>query len=198
MKKAAKWTGSVLLILALSLFLFLMVAPRLGFHVLVVQSGSMSPAFPVGSAVILRQVDPSNISVGDVITYRSPKDPGKTISHRVIKVVPNDGSPMFRTKGDASEEADNYAVPAKYILGRIYFGIPFLGYLWAYLRTPLGFVTMVILPGALIIARETLRIAIHLRGSRRIGIKQSFKHTGSLGLKMNSSIISPQNPDIQG
>ena len=168
MKKAAKWTGSLLLILLLSLFLFLMVSPRLGLQVLAVRSGSMGPAFPVGSAVILGQVDPSEIKVGDVITYRSPEDPSKIVTHRVIKVVPNDGSPTIRTKGDASEEADNYAVPVEYVLGRIYFGIPFIGYLWAYLRTPLGLITMVMVPGALIIAREILQIVSRLRGLERV------------------------------
>ena len=49
----------------------LLVLPGLfGIHPLIVQSGSMEPAYPQGSMVYIRGTDPRKLSEGDAVTFR--------------------------------------------------------------------------------------------------------------------------------
>ena len=40
-----------------------------GFHLFSVESGSMTPEYPVDSLIIVREVEPESIQPGDVITF---------------------------------------------------------------------------------------------------------------------------------
>ncbi len=72
----------------------------LGYQFYVVQSGSMSPAFEVGTVIISRTPkDSSKLKVDDIVTFKT-KD-GATVTHRIIEVIKaEDGQIKYRTKGD--------------------------------------------------------------------------------------------------
>lgn len=155
--QVAKWSGIMLLVLIMVLALFVLFAPRLsGWQIDTVLSGSMSPVLKVGDAVVTKPVDPNAITVGDIITYRSPVD-GKLVTHRVVEVEKH-SAPIFRTKGDANSSADSYLVPAQNIVGKVSFHIPLLGYVAQFIKTPLGFILLLALPGAVIIGMELKNI----------------------------------------
>lgn len=120
----------------------------LGLEVFVVQSGSMEPAYHVGSVVYVRSVEPSELEVGDVITFNMSSSLRGT--HRIIEVVDDGGSRAFRTKGDANEEADLGLVRASSIVGKVVFSLPYLGYFAAYIQQPPGSY-LLISAGALIL-----------------------------------------------
>lgn len=124
-------------------------------HSYVVLSSSMSPTIGAGDVVIVREVPPSKVEKGDVITFRSDTGggPGR-ITHRVDEVVTRDGERRFRTKGDANEEADQHLVPPGDVVGRVAFWIPFIGYFVSFAGSDLGIVTFVIVPSVLLIANE--------------------------------------------
>ena len=63
----------------------------------------MTPTYPVNSLVIVREVEPQMIEVGDVITFVANED-GMLVTHRVISVDPSDKT--FRTRGDANNVDD--------------------------------------------------------------------------------------------
>ena len=68
-KKTANILSTLAVILALTLVL-LLVAPRVfGVHVFTVLSGSMEPAYPVGSMIYVKSVDPFQLKAGDVISF---------------------------------------------------------------------------------------------------------------------------------
>ena len=108
----------------------------LGYEVLVVQSGSMEPAYHVGSLVYVKPVDPAELEAGDVITFELGG--GVRGTHRILEVLNKDGSLFFRTKGDANEEEDANPVAAGAVVGRVAFTIPELGFLVAYMQQPPG------------------------------------------------------------
>lgn len=108
----------------------------LGLEVLVVQSGSMEPAYPTGSLVYLKKVDADKLDVGDVVTFKLSANVQGT--HRIIEVVEQDGQRLFRTKGDANEHADNGLLHPNDIVGQVIFGIPMMGYAIAYIQNPPG------------------------------------------------------------
>jgi len=94
-----------------------------------VASGSMSPALKVGDLVMIHGVRPSDIQVGDIIVF-DPPQASRTI-HRVTQVqtLPN-GTLQFQTRGDANPTEDVGWTSEQYVLGRVTYVIPLLGWLW--------------------------------------------------------------------
>lgn len=139
----------------------------LGFKPLYVMSGSMKPAFPVGSLIFVQKTAPEDIQVGDPITY-TINDAGDYSTHRVIAVESYEtsvrtltdeaGQPLldengdvqyeeyaleetcyyFQTKGDANELPDGTPVYYKNVVGVPRLTIPYLGYFAQWLQTPKG------------------------------------------------------------
>lgn len=73
---------------------------------LTVLTGSMTPAIPVGSVVVVRPVDPRTLQPGDIATYQVEEGEETFITHRVLKVH-NEGEGLsFTFKGDANRGAD--------------------------------------------------------------------------------------------
>lgn len=125
------------IVAALVLFALLVWGVRLfGINVFVVQSGSMEPAYPTGSIVYVCQTDAGKLKEGDVITFRLGDQLRAT--HRIVEVTQHNGGPAFRTKGDANDHADSGLVTPDHIVGKVLFGIPFLGYAIAYIQHPPG------------------------------------------------------------
>ena len=156
MKKVAKYFGLVVVILIMLAAALTLLAPRFDWRVDVVFSSSMEPELRVGGLVVTRPADAEKIRVGDIITFYHPLS-GELTSHRVIGV--EEGSSFhFRTKGDATEDDDSFVVPAQNVVGRVCFDIPYFGYFIQFLKTPLGSILTVCIPGLIIIALEVRNI----------------------------------------
>ena len=133
-KKTAKITGNILFALIL-IFVALLISVRLfGIQVYSVISGSMEPEYPVGSLIYVKKADPSDISVGDVITFVLPSNTPAT--HRVVRI--DEQNRCFYTKGDANEAEDGSLVHYKNVIGTPIFSIPYLGYVANYIQHPPG------------------------------------------------------------
>lgn len=156
MKKAAENFGFVVIILLITAAALTFLAPRFGWSVDAVFSGSMEPELKVGAVVITRPVDAEEIKTGDIITFYSPLSEQLT-SHRVI-AVEQGPSVHFQTKGDANEDADPFTLPAGNVVGKVCFHIPYLGYVTQFVKTPLGFLLTLCLPGLIIIVMELRNI----------------------------------------
>ena len=115
---------------------FLLAGIRIvGFTPYAVLSGSMEPAFHVGSLIYVKSVDPEDIKVGDAITFRlSGEDTAAT--HRVIEI--DRENQCFYTKGDANETPDASPVPYSSVLGRAVFTVPKLGLFSSWLSSAQG------------------------------------------------------------
>lgn len=95
-----------------------------GLHLYSVESGSMTPEYPVDSLIIVREVEPESIQLGDVITFVANAD-GMVVTHRVVSKDPVERT--FTTKGDANDVNDAVPVLWKNTVGKVVFGIPLLG-----------------------------------------------------------------------
>jgi signal peptidase len=113
-----------------------------------VLTGSMEPTLPVGSLVIISPVDPPSLQIGDIICYRFSDS--VLITHRIVNIT----SEGFQTKGDANEEPDRKIVTKNQIVGSVVVSIPILGYLGTFMKTPVGFLLMLIFPASLVIGFE--------------------------------------------
>ena len=146
--------ATVLLMLAVAALLVINVGPLVfPYRVYTVLSGSMTPTIPVGAQVVVVKVDASDIRVGDIITFERPSNPGVLITHRVIAVEPDGhGGSQWITKGDANSIPDSWRIPAQGAGYRYLFHIPYAGFLFAMLQSPLGRICFILAPALLLAA----------------------------------------------
>lgn len=120
----------------------------LGYKPFIVLSGSMEPEISPGDLILTKNVDPKEIKVGDIISFRT--DETTVVSHRVIEVLTEEGL-TFQTKGDANIGDDAGIVLPEDIEGTYLFRIGGLGNLALFLQTPVGLLVFVIIPFGLFI-----------------------------------------------
>lgn len=120
---------------------FLAVSPD--YQAQVVKGGSMKPTLNVGDVVIIGPVDGA-IKPGRIISYKIDDE---LVIHRVVSV--QDG--MIQTKGDANEDPDLQPVPISDVEGVFLCRVPYLGVLSSFVRTPVGWGVLVVLPAVLLI-----------------------------------------------
>lgn len=94
-----------------------------------VMSGSMAPAIPVGSLLVVSAAEPSALTVGDVITYQLPD---RVVTHRVVAIEEGAAGRLFSTKGDANAAVDGERIRLPESVGVVRSQLPFLGYLVVY------------------------------------------------------------------
>jgi signal peptidase I len=127
-RSLAKALPALLLCAAVAALLLLVVSRLLGYHVLAVLSGSMTPTHLVGGAVFVQPLEPDDIAglaAGDVITFVTADPDTTPITHRIV-AVNVDGT--FVTKGDASEGLDPDPVMPGQVRGTVVLHVPWLGY----------------------------------------------------------------------
>ena len=131
---AIRWLGRVVLIglasLVLLVLTLLVAVPRVTHGAaLTVLTGSMRPTLPVNSVLIERPVNPAHLRVGDIVTYQQQPGRAVYITHRVAAIDRSTSPAMFTFKGDANRVADPMPVPATAIRGKVWFDVPYAGWL---------------------------------------------------------------------
>ncbi len=138
-KKAWDIITTVIVVLVVIVAVMLVGVRLFGLQVFTVISGSMEPAYPVGSLIYVRETDPFTLEQGDVITFMLNEDTVAT--HRIVEVVPDEADASvirYRTKGDANEAEDGSLVHYKNVIGTPIFKIPYMGYVANYVQNPPG------------------------------------------------------------
>ena len=100
----------------------------------------METKINIGDLVIVKEIEPKNLKVNDIIAFREKKD--FVTTHRIIEVVNGDDI-CFKTKGDNNNTADDGNVCAKSIEGKYKFKIPKIGSAILFIQKPLGFMVMI-------------------------------------------------------
>ena len=106
-----------------------------GLRPYVILSGSMEPAYPVGSLVYVRSVAAETVEAGDPIAFVMNGD-GVVAIHRVVSV--DAAAATFRTKGDANDAPDAAPVAFASLIGMPVLCVPYLGYVSDYITRPPG------------------------------------------------------------
>lgn len=138
MKALAKlWNivSTILVALIVILAILLGGVRLVGLRPFAVLSGSMEPAYHVGSLIYVKACDPADVEVGDPITFVLDEDLN-VATHRVVEIDAE--NQHFYTKGDANNAPDGAPVYFKNLIGRPVFTIPYLGYFSNWITTPPG------------------------------------------------------------
>ncbi|MFC0302143.1 signal peptidase I [Virgibacillus soli] len=116
----------------------------LGYQPYTVVSNSMKPTFETGDLVIVKMLEAKDITVHDVITFQDSE--GRFVTHRVVDISQEDGSPVMKTKGDNNNVVDDDIVTSDALIGRQAFLIKNGGFIARFASSSLGFMLLIIVP----------------------------------------------------
>lgn len=134
--KVCSSLGTFIVILEIILFIPLVIPKLFGIQIYGILTDSMEPVLPVGSAVYVKEVNPSEIVVNDIIAFHLAADSGNVATHRVIEI--NTDQQEFITKGDFNDSPDVTPVSFERLIGKEILCIPNLGIFSKYLQTGWG------------------------------------------------------------
>ena len=122
----------------------------LGYHPVVVLSGSMEPTYHVGSVIYYKAAPFEQINVGDPITFVGAEG-GAMVTHRVVEK--DESARAFGTEGDANGSRDPGMVPYTNVVGKASkISIPYGGYFVNYGKQPIviGIMVLILLAGTVV------------------------------------------------
>lgn len=96
----------------------------LGLQGFTVESNSMAPKYPINSFLIVEDVAPNEIEIGDVITYVANEN-GMLVTHRVVSI--DSENKTFITKGDSNNIQDPSPILWGNMVGKVVYCIPKVG-----------------------------------------------------------------------
>ncbi len=182
MKRVLKWFSNVfigILIILVAFSIYSMIQSRnnpgmvpsiLGYKPMSVLSGSMRPALEPGDMIVAREVNPSDIKIDDIITYKVSEN--ILVTHRVVQVINENGELLFRTKGDANNVEDSSLISPEQLVGAFVFNIPKGGYIANFMRSPLGFGLLILLPIILLLGGELKNLLSNMASENRKSVSQ--------------------------
>lgn len=141
--------------IALALLMVGTVVPFAGYQVRIIETGSMAPTMPTGTAVFLNKA--AHYNEGDVITFERAGEKLPT-THRIVSNEVQSGVIYYTTKGDANDAPDQLKIAENDIIGRVWLAVPYLGYILAFLRTGIGFGLIIGVPFVAVMAEEILKM----------------------------------------
>lgn len=147
-----------------------------GFKMYIVNSDSMAATdFEAGDLILAKEVDPSTLKEGDIITFMSQDTDsfGETITHKIRKVTTDaEGNPGFITYGTTTNTDDEAIVTYPYVLGKYESHVPSLGTFFNFLKTTPGYFVCIFTPFMLIILYEGLKFFNLFRRYKREQIEE--------------------------
>lgn len=165
--KALKIIGNILysiLFLIVVLMLIIVIIQRTsnnsisigGYRIFAVATGSMVPKYEVGDVLISKEIEPSEIKVGDTVVYKGEvggfKD--KFVTHQIQSInKQEDGTYKFTTKGISNIEADP-EISETQVYGKIIYKVKTLSLISKLIANVYVFYFFVFVPIAIIIYKQ--------------------------------------------
>lgn len=133
-----------------------------GYSTLTILTGSMQRELPQGSLVLVKQVDPNTIEVGDNVTYMFSES--TSVTHKVVGIIESyrDGQRGFETRGVENSASDKELVPAANVVGKVIYHMPRAGAAaqWAGDHILLIAIVLFGIGGLLILLCKTIRFML--------------------------------------
>ena len=153
-------------LIALGLLLVVSLVPIPGnIQVKIVQSGSMEPTIKTGSLTVVKPL--ASYAVGDIIMFGPESKTQLPTTHRIVADEVRSGVFYYTTKGDANNGTDLQSVRESEVIGKVFFSIPYLGYLLAFAKKPLGFLLLIGVPTIIVILDEVATIRREMKSMKQ-------------------------------
>ena len=132
-----------------------------GYKMYIVNTDSMAATdFSAGALIFVKEVDPSTLKEGDIITFLSQDTDsfGETITHKIRKLTTDaEGNAGFITYGTTTDTNDKTVVTFPYVLGKYQSHINGLGTFFNFMKTTTGYFVCIFTPFMLIIIYEAVK-----------------------------------------
>jgi len=135
------------------------------YKLMVVQSGSMTPAIKMGSVVVVKPAD--EYKIGDVISFGEVTRTKAPTTHRIYDIKVTEGIPSYITKGDANNAPDQREVLQREVIGKVLFSVPYIGFAVSAAQKPIGFMLIIIVPAVIIVYDEIRKIIEEVKKSKK-------------------------------
>lgn len=131
-----------------------------GYKAFIVLSDSMSKTdFKAGDLVLVKDVDPTTLQVGDIIAYQSTNSAnyGEVVTHKIRALTTDaSGNPGFITYGTTTNVDDENVVTYSFVLGKYKTKLPGVGNFFYFLKTPQGYILCILLPFLILIIMQVV------------------------------------------
>ncbi len=134
-----------------------------GYKIFIVLSDSMKPKFQAGDMVVTKSIDPKELKEGDIITFYLSDAMQKTVTHQIHEKVIIDSKEAFITKGINVDQPDENPIYANHVIGKYTFSIPKAGYLFNFLKTPMGYVIFILCPFLIILTYNGTKFVLSIK-----------------------------------
>ena len=142
-----------------------------GYKAFIVLSDSMSKTdFSAGDLVLAKEVDPSALKEGDIISYTSQNSEnyGQIVTHKIRRLTTaENGEPGFVTYGTSTDTDDENIVTYPYVVGKYSGSIPKIGAFFNFLKTVPGYIICILMPFMLLIIIEGIHCVRLFRQYKR-------------------------------
>ena len=166
-----RFIGNILYILLFIIVVLMLVAVLLqrttnnsvsigGYRMFAVASGSMEPKYEIGDVLISREIEPSEIKVGDTVVYKGEAGgfKGKFVTHQVEKInKQEDGTYKYITKGLSNIEEDP-EISQNQVYGKIIYKIQSLSFVSKLISNIYIFYFFIFVPIGILIYKQIRRL----------------------------------------
>lgn len=129
-----------------------------GYKAFIALSDSMSKTdFDAGDLVLVKEVDPSTLQVGDIISYQSTnvENYGEIVTHKIREITTDaENNPGFITYGTTTDTNDENIVTYSFVLGKYQTRLPAVGRLFQFLKSTPGYIVCILLPFMILILMQ--------------------------------------------
>lgn len=126
-RSVLSWT--ILLAMFALLTVAILVPTLAGAERFTVLTGSMQPTYPPGTLLVVKPVERTELGIGMPVTYQLRPGEPAVVTHRIISMSQSaQGTRTYTTQGDANDVPDEAPVIYEQIRGRVWYSIPYLGY----------------------------------------------------------------------
>ncbi len=141
----------------------------LNYRIFTVITGSMEPKYNIGDILIAKEVEPSEIKVGDAISYLATRDEikGNVVTHEVVNITKNEnGEYLFHSKGLVNLIEDP-VVHEDQLFGVVVYKTKILSFVKKMISTDIGMLLFIIIPVLYIIVSEMIAMLIEKEEKRK-------------------------------
>jgi signal peptidase len=184
MKKALKIFkeifSTLLLILTICIMVFTVVSVKtfdrndrsiFGYKASIVLSDSMSATdFGAGDLIIVKEVDPSTLQEGDIISYfsRNSSNFGENVTHKIRSLATDEeGNLGFVTYGTTTDTDDENIVRYEDINGKYVKSFPRVGEFFTFLKTVPGYICFILIPFSILILVQAVDTVVLFKRYRK-------------------------------
>ncbi|MEG0663548.1 MAG: signal peptidase I [Clostridia bacterium] len=131
-----------------------------GNSILRIVSNSMEDEIMTGDYILVKETNPKDIKIGDVIAFYS-LDPAiykQPNTHRVVEIINDNNDISYITKGDNNPIKDSYLAKDEYLIGKYERKLPVLSSLGNVLNNNYVFLFIIVVPAFILVIFEILNV----------------------------------------